>query len=283
MATIVVHGTMTIAHAKGSPWWWNSWGPRGFLAAVARGMAGAGQAVHDLWRVGGRPVSDIAELNPKWNLLTGKAGGVSQHRGHFCWPGSDSYVVREAGAVQLARYLNLVSGLLGRGEPLRVIGHSHGCNVIKMASGQRSLAPRVRIDRAVFLACPHFVAAGQRASYFPYRLDPGRFGEILNLSSESDSVQVGMADALPGPPGFRPGDFLPPKAHRSDSDAAARSVYRDFIVPTVDRGTAAHTVMHGAAVGEMIGAWLVLGFDFGAALAHARGELLPVARGDVGA
>jgi hypothetical protein len=82
---------------------------------------------------------------------------------------------------------------------------------------------------------------------------------------------------------LRPGDFLPPKAHRNDPDPQARGVYRDFAVPTVDRGVPAHTAMHGAAVGYLIGAWLVEGFDFGRALAHAPADLLPVRQGDFGA
>src|SRR5512139_3392005 len=119
MTTIVVHGTMTVAAARHSRWWWDSWGPGGFLRAFRTGMEDAGSAC-DLWRIGGRPVSGISELQPRWSLWTGRMGQFPQHLGHFMWDGADMGVSRLAGAEQLARYLNALHEL-GGGEPLRII------------------------------------------------------------------------------------------------------------------------------------------------------------------
>jgi len=70
MATIVVHGTMTLLSAKHARWWWDSWYERGFLDSVRQGMqAYAGR--DDLWTVRGQPVSKIEAL--QMNMRTGRS------------------------------------------------------------------------------------------------------------------------------------------------------------------------------------------------------------------
>lgn len=284
MATIVVHGTMTVKSATRVPWWWNSWGEGGFLSAMSQGMDEAsGGRGHDVWHVGGVHVSELDALNPRRSLLLGRIGQIAQYGGHFIWNGADMYAAREGAARALARYLTVLWQLLPEGEPLRIVAHSHGCNIVKMASSRRDLPPEIRIDRAVFLACPHFVAQGHRGDHFPYRIDPDRFGEVLNLSSPDDTVQVGYADAVPGPAGMRASDFLPPEAHREDPDPEAAFVYRDHRVPTEDLGTRAHTAVHGEVIGYLAGGWLASGVDFGAVMDGALEDgILPVPRGDFG-
>ena len=280
MATIVVHGTMTLLSAKHARWWWDSWYERGFLDAVRQGMqAYAGR--DDLWTVRGQPVSKIEALQMKWSFWKGTMGQAPAHEGHFFWAGTDDYVTREAGAYQLVIYLNHLAEFAPE-EPLSVIAHSHGCNVVKMASSSAKLSRSIRFKRAVFLACPHFEAAGPQGTFYSYRANPGRFGKILNLSSESDTVQVGFSDTLPGMPGPRLGDYLPPKAHRVDRDPRAASLYDNWNIKTEDHGTAAHTVMHGAAIGKLIGVWIASDMSFREIVDKAGNALLPVPRGDVG-
>ncbi len=253
MATIVVHGTMTTSAARNARWWWDSWDEHGFLDALSFGMEHVSGG-HDVWRVAGRPVSEVPELQTKWNLWNGTRGQVSSHKGHFTWSGANMGAARDAGASQLAAYLNRVADLTD--EPIRIVAHSHGCNVVKAASSHRKLSRHVRISRAVFLACPHFAAEGSRGPVFTYQLDPRRFDHILNLYSEEDSVQVGLADAITGPAGSRFADWLPPTAHRIDLDRATAGKYENAEVPTAAHGVLAHTVMHGALVGGLAGMWL---------------------------
>lgn len=283
MATIVVHGTMTVKAPQHIPWWWDSWGEGGFLNAMAQGMDDALDGWgHDVWHVGGVHVSEVAKLNPERSWALGRIGQITQHHGHFFWNGADMYAAREGAAKALAHYLTALWDLLGD-EPLRIVAHSHGCNVVKMASSRPDLPPDLWIHRAVFLACPHFVAQGHAGDHFPYRMDPDRFGEVLNLSSSEDTVQVGLADALPGPAGMRMNDFLPPEAHREDPDPEAAFVYRNYRVPTVDRGKKAHTSIHGRVIGYLAGGWLQTGNDFGAFMEYALEDgLLPVPLGDYG-
>jgi hypothetical protein len=280
MATIVIHGTMTLLSAKHARWWWDSWYDGGFLDAVKRGMLTQANQ-HDLWIVRGQPVSKIDALQMKWSFWTGTMGQAPAHEGHFFWAGTDDYITREAGAHQLVVYLNHLREFAPE-EPLSVIAHSHGCNIVKMASSNAKLSPSIKFRRAVFLACPHFEAAGPQGNFYPYRVQTGRFGKILNLSSESDTVQVGFADALPGNFGKRITDYLPPKAYRVDRDSQAASLYENWNLPTVDKGTTAHTVMHGVAVGAMIGVWIASNMSFREVLQTGGNSLLPVPLGDVG-
>lgn len=280
MATLVIHGTMTFRGAQHARWWWDSWYEGGFLNSVAQAMTDAA-GFHDVWTVNGTPVSQIPELQMKWSLWTGTLGQLSTHQGHFRWAGSDDYNVRSAGAYQLARYLNQVAALAPR-ERINVVAHSHGCNIVKMASSDPNLAGNVYIDKAVFLACPHFEARGPGVNYYSYEANPNRFGAILNLFSEADSVQVGFADLLPGIPGYRAKDFPPPKAHRQDQDPRVAHLYDNWRIPTEATSTLAHTVMHSAAIGFLVGRWLATKQGFDAILASGGNQLLPILANDVG-
>ncbi len=255
MTTIVIHGTKLIAGAQHTPWWYASWHPGGFLDALAQGMIHA-DGWHDVWAVNGEPVSEIAALNPRWSPWTGRMGQVSVHEGHFIWSGADMGVARDAGADALAHYLNTICDLTA--EPIRIIAYSHGCNVVKGASTSAKLNRSVFIDAAVFLACPHFYAHSGGEDVFTYRLAPERFGRILNLYSDRDTVQVGFADAVTGPAGARWQDWIPPHSARTDQDPHAAYVYEDVpltLDPSVG-GVRAHTVIHGAAAGLIAGLWL---------------------------
>lgn len=280
MSTIVVHGTMTLRSAKAYSWWWNSWHQHGFLQSVAEGMKmQAGYS--DVWRVNGTHVSEIDELNPSWSFFSGSAGKISQYKGHFIWSGADMGAARDAGAYQLAHYLNAVVALTD--EPIRIIAHSHGCNIVKNASSHRKLSEAVYIDRAVFLACPHFFAEAADRLTLTYRLDPHRFGSILNLYSSKDTVQVGFADAITGPPGARFADWSPPTAARYDMDPDTEHLYEDVDFPTEAEGTRAHTVMHGSLVGGLVGMWLNSSGTFNSIVSQFDGPLPPVSADDDGA
>lgn len=278
MATIVVHGTMTLLSAKHARWWWDSWHEGGFLQAVSHGMESISGS-HDVWTVGGRSVREITEWHSGWFT---HPDGIFTHQGHFAWSGADMYAAREAGAEFLVKYLNRLVAY-SPGEPVSIIAHSHGCNVVKMASSLAGLSRDVYIEQAVFLACPHFFSQGPQEEFYAYRLDPSRFGRILNLSSETDSIQVGMADTLPGLPGARWTDYLPPQADRVEHDAQAAPLYENWTIPTEDSGMAAHSSLHGEAVGSLVGIWLAGRHNFGDILDQGGDQFLPVPRGDHGA
>lgn len=240
----------------------------------------------DVWKIGGVPVSQVAQLaTEKWSLLTGNAGKLTTHQGHFFWSGADSSIDREAGASAFVQYLNRVHQI-APSEPLRLVAHSHGCNVVKMASSSNALHPGIRIQRVVFLACPHFVAQSGNQQVFPYRLSPNRFGKILNLFSEADTVQTTLAEAFRGPFGYHVSDYLPTGAHRWDQDPTARAKYEDCKIPTVDQGTKAHTAMHGLVTGILAGFWLNCNRDVQFALRELgktiTSGLFPVPQGDYG-
>jgi len=278
MTTLVVHGTMTVAPAQTVRWWWDSWGDGGFLNAVAQGMVDA-SGKHNVWRIAGRPVSEVAELNPKWSLWRGRLGQFGQHRGHFMWDGADMDISREAAATHLVRYLNTLH-TTAPGEALRIIAHSHGGNVVKLASASKRLLPGIYFDQAVFLACPHFEGADGRT--YAYQLAPERLGVILNLYSESDTVQTQLAEKITGLPGPRPVDWIPPRSYRIDQDPGARRGYENSRIPTRDTGVKAHAAMHGSAVGYPVGRWLGGGSNFETILQKFGPRLLPVPTGDDG-
>lgn len=263
MTTIVVHGTL----ATHSEWYWDSWREGGFCQALKAGIEQSG-GIDDIWRIDGVPVAQVEGLKAHWHWLTGYAGQVTEEQGHFIWSGDDSGIARDAGAETFAVYLNKVRELTD--EPIRVIAHSHGCNVVKNASSHRKLSSDVFIEKAVFLACPHFHAQAYEqkdpfsfkmepaGESFTYRLDPGRFGKILNLYNEKDSIQVGVADRLPGQPGPRLKDWNAHQSSRTDRDPQAMSLYvnRRLQIEDSCSGIGAHTVMHGAVAGWIAGRWL---------------------------
>jgi hypothetical protein len=278
MATIVVHGTMTVMAAQHTRWWWNSWGEGGFLNAVAHGLVDAAGG-QDLWRVGGKPVSEVATLNPTWSLWSGRFGQFGQHQGHFMWDGADQGISRDAAASNLVKYLNTLHGVAPN-ETVRIIAHSHGCNVVKLASADKKLLPTIHFKQVAFLACPHF--AGVDGKTFTYRLAPARFGAVLNLYSRNDSVQTSYAENFLGLPGPRLADWTPSRSFRTEQDVTSRAVYQDFEIPTLDSGKSAHTAMHGIVVGYLVGRWFGLGGNFRLMLEQLGRGVLPVPKGDYG-
>jgi hypothetical protein len=282
MCTIVIHGTMTVAAAKHARWWWDSGEEPGFLHAVRLGMEEAG-AASDVWKLAGQDVAGIPALRPTWSLWRGRRGQFPQHRGHFTWDGADMGISRLAGADQLVLYLNALREL-APSEPLRIIAHSHGGHVVKLASSRPKLRPDVVIERAVFLACPHLDTQGISGTEQVYPLDPRRFGAILNLYSASDTVQTTIAETWMSLP-YRLVEWQGMTAHRVDTDPKARRLYQDSEISTSDAGVAAHTAMHGAVVGYLAGRWLVEGGNLGRLRQGLPGfdrEMLPVPKGDRG-
>lgn len=271
MPTIVVHGTMTHEPAHAYDWWWKSYDGQGFLAGLTQGIGEAG-GLDDIWKVGGTDVSRHPELQ-------GGRRSFSTRDGRFLWSGGNQGGLRRVAGEQLARYLNVVAQLSPR-APIRVIAHSHGCNVVKRASASTRLSPQVFIPQAVFLACPHVVSSSSFGSKYPYRLNPERFGRILGLSSPRDSVQNVLAARFPSLWG---GDFLEgwaPHISAVDQDPAARHLYEDHDIPTHDIDKAAHSALHGNVVGYLVGRWLS-GEDF-ASIERRFSHLLPVPEGDFG-
>ena len=287
MTTIVVHGTQTHRSAIAGTWWWDSWSGTGFLNAVASGMEQVSGG-HDVWLINGVPVAQVPELTATrsfWSLSM-KPRSLSQHQGHFLWSGAAMGIARDAGASALVDYLNVVRTLTG--EPLRIIAHSHGCNLVKQASASRKLAPDVFIDQAVFLACPHFFTPNAVAGYrVPYQLAPNRFGRILNLYSPSDTVQVNVAAHLSGQAITASiAEMQAPSAYRTEQDPNARHLYEDaeYAVAQGCSGTQAHTVAHGHILGVPVGVWLESGADFRHVLRTLHsGRLPPVPASDDGA
>lgn len=287
MTTIVVHGTQTHRSAAQGTWWWSSWHGGGFLDAVAKSMQRVAQH-HDVWRINGVPVSQVSELTATrsfWTLSL-RPRSLSQHKGHFIWSGAAMSVAREAASSAFVQYLNAIRALTR--EPLRIIAHSHGCNVVKMASAARSLSPDVHFESVAFLACPHFFTPNAAAGYrVPYRLAPQRFGRILNLYSPSDEVQVEIASTLSGQMiAASIAEMQAPTAYRTEQDGNAQHLYENVEVAVARDcdGRQAHTVMHGALIGAPVGAWLASGASFMSVLdTFFGGRLPPIPARDDGA
>lgn len=265
MTTIVIHGTQTHRSAVAGTWWWNSWHEGGFLDAVAQGMQHA-CGTHDVWRINGRPVAQVPELTATrsfWSLSM-RPRALSQHQGHFIWSGAAMGIARGAGASALVDYLNAIRALTN--EPIRVIAHSHGCNIVKTASASRNLSPNVRFDRVAFLACPHFYTPNAVAGYrVPCKLAPNRFGRILNLYSPSDSVQVDIASHLSGQAITASlAEMQSPTAYRTEQDRDAQHLYENVAFPVASdcSGVQAHTVVHGSLLGGAVGGWLGINGSF---------------------
>lgn len=269
MTTIVVHGTM----ANGASWYQNSWEDQGFLAGLYAGMMKATDS-SDIWRVNGQQIHSYPEL-----------------KGYFEWNGLAEGIYRGMAALELAEYLNSIASLSD--EPIRIIAHSHGCNVVKLASSLPSLSRQVVIERAVFLACPHFYedeyvqdklswqnrvniskvskAYHVKGRRYRYQIDPQRFGRILNVYCNKDKVQVDLAQSLSGGQVPLTGGFLEnvlkqfsegthelPKASRCDLDEEAAHLYENIEVHVESgcSGTKIHSVMHGSNIGLLAGFWL---------------------------
>lgn len=293
MTTIIVHGTL----AYGASWYQDSWEGKGFLAGLCGGMAEASDW-HDAWMVNG----DFVGTDPDLNAV-------------FEWNGLPEGIYRGIAAQQLAAYLNIVASVTD--EPIRIIAHSHGCNVVKLASSLRELASNVYIDQTVFLACPHFFeeqyvqenlswqdkldirkvskAYKKKGYLFRYKVDPQRFGRILNIFCEKDKVQVDLAQSLSGGQVPLAGSILEnikeqlfggihelPKATRWDMDPEANHLYENLEV-YVERkcsGTKTHSVMHGSMLGALAGYWLNSGKSIEEVLDYVDLPVLPC--GDTG-
>lgn len=271
MATLIIHGTMTLLGPSHATWWWDSRHDFGFLDALAGGLADAG-GVDDIWRVGKRSVTQITQLGER---------GLRTRDGYFEWGGVDAPDMRRLGGEMLVDYLNRIVEIAPR-EPIRLVAHSHGCNVVKEASAHPGLDPRLHFARAAFLACPHLASRSPAPIVYHHRLAPQRFEKILNLSSETDSVQVGIAETFLGPFGSNLMDYNPPYGHRVDPDPLTTRLYENATVATLDEGSAAHTAMHGQRVGYLVGRWLA-GESIAPILRALSSKLLPVPHGDFGA
>ncbi len=272
-------------------WYQDSWENDGFLAALCGAMVKA-DGWHDAWRINGKPVREYPDL-----------------KGVYEWNGLAEGLYRGVAAKLLVTYLNTVANLTD--EPIRIIAHSHGCNVVKLASSLPSLSPNVYIDQAVFLACPHFYedryvqeklpwqdrvnirkvhkAYKKKGYRFRYRVDPQRFRRILNLYCEKDKVQVDLAQSFSG--GMVPltgsfwenikvqlleGAYEMPKASRCEMDKAAGHLYENRAVEVEQNcsGTKAHSVMHGSVMGALAGLWLNSGMHIENALERVDLTLL---------
>ena len=261
MATLIVHGTMTNQRADRAGFWW--WHPEsGFCQALNRGLIDAGD-LPDVWQVDGADVSTHAAIQMRHN------GSFTTHQGRFLWTGLDQPELRRIAGKQLAHYLNLIHEI-APDETIRIVAHSHGCNVVKIASAARSLHRHIFIDSAVFLACPHFKGEGVGfLGNIPYRLNPGRFGRILNLYSKRDSVQVDIARRVPSLWG---GGLLEwaPTSHRCDPDARAQDLYENHQIATEDSGVKAHASMHAEEIAYLAGLWIGSPDYFDNALANTN-------------
>lgn len=76
-----------------------------------------------MWEVGGTDVQDLAAFT--------STRAFANHAGRFLWSGFDQGAFRRGAGKELARYLNAI--VERTDEPLRVVAHSHGCNVVKAA------------------------------------------------------------------------------------------------------------------------------------------------------
>ena len=288
------------AFSYSAKWWWDSWHERGFLYHLAKEMRIlSDRREDDVWKIGGIPVSEIEKLTEDSTneqlkkpsmaetlsaiMIPGKLPeAFCVHKGHFVWSGNDSHMLREQGGRALARYLNLIKEIAPE-EPVRIVAHSHGCNVVKLASSSELLNPSVHIDRAVFLACPHFNIRVLRKTKYPYILDSSKFGQVLNLYSPSDSVQVKVAQDFPGPPDNPDFTIGVVQAWREEQDPRTRNVYINYETPTEDSGIKAHTAMHGRTLGALCGVLLSCREDeFSERYDSVRKTSLPVPAGDFG-
>jgi len=263
MTTIIVHGTF----AATENWYWNSWHENGFCQSLSDAMLES-SGYEDIWRVDGTYVDEVEALNPRSGFWFGKLGQISQVKGHFIWSGDYNAISRNMAAEELARYLNVLRDLTD--EPIRIIAHSHGCNVVKYASVSPKLNSNVYIERAVFLACPHFYADeySQKGLFdarlemtgkkYLYALQPDRFGCIANMYSTRDPVVGKLADKLATPDGW---EYEIPHVSFIDEDPDVTGLYENYemVVPEQIRGSAVHAWLHSPEMARVVGSWLETG------------------------
>lgn len=263
MSVVIVHGT----HDPEGVWWMGTL-PGSFAVEVDNGLMMAGSEPQ-VWRIGNQHVSVFEQLRPQGSrnwLGIPKHAPFENREGRFKWSGADLHGAgRLLGGTQLARYLEVLSSL-APDDPIHVIAHSHGCNVVKQAT-QELQAP-VNLGRIILLACPHFV--DHQTGGYPYQFNPSVFGNdntpILNFYSPQDTVQTTVAEVLtdlgmsPGLPkvdwlGF-PGTPIV-DSHRTDKVPNAAHLYEDFsVVFDGGEGIAAHGAVHNGEAGKFCGYWL---------------------------
>ena len=243
MTTIIVHGTAAAAE----PWYYNSWSDGGFCRALADALIRA-VGTEDVWKINGTPVSEVPELNPPRSLSTGRIGQISQRHGFFIWSGDYTGTTRLMAGRDLAKYLSVIANITN--EPIRVVAHSHGCNVLKAASTSKQLDPKVYIDRAVFLACPHMSGTGTGEILYP--LNPTKFGKIGNFYSERDMVVKNIANKFATPAGYK---MEVSESSFIDSDINSEYVYENYSMraPTELSDKQVHGWLHSEAMAYTIG------------------------------
>lgn len=272
MTTIIVHGTMVARRADKEGTWWHH--PQAsFVRALDKGLEWAGGSA-DVWWIDDTDVGDHPGIPNRQNRP------FMTRNGRFLWSGLADGFARRGGGEHLALYLNNLHAV-APWEPIRVVAHSHGCNVLKAASSHPALDTEIFIESAVFLACPHLTGTAMlRRGNLPYQLDPEVFGRILNLYTRRDSIQTKIAGLFGNPFDF--GVFEgPPETHREDQDQGARHLYQNEEVPVEDSGKRAHSAMHGSSLGFLAGAWITHP-DAAENALRSFHDLFPVASGDFG-
>jgi hypothetical protein len=267
MSTIVIHGTDAREQA-----WYRVAGNRGFLDGLADGLQTGGRNP-DVWTIGGRHVSKCGDtLWPVagWTFFGGrKRAAFDQLDGLFRWSGANVHGERLDTDQTLVRYLEAVSKLT-RNETIDIVAHSHGCNLVKMAT--RSLNGKVPLGHLVFLAAPHLKQTGTKDGYL-YRLNLARLGfakagkarPVLNIYSDDDTVQTTVAAAAPdtwgAPPGLpKLGSFAGTPISdscRTDPDPEAQAAYENLkLATTIGKSMTVHSALHGYRVAQLVGLWL---------------------------
>jgi hypothetical protein len=255
MCTIVVHGT----HGRNESWWLLK-RPGGFLDALAQGMRQGGREP-DVWMMNDRPLAEFAPPPPPPN------GEPFEHLdGAFRWCGERGHEPRVRDGVRLARYVEALSQV-HPSEPINVVAHGHGCNLVKVAS--HYVRPGVLLGRAVFLGAPYCEIVVGGGQPFPYRLSPQSLSRdaagaapVLNLYSQEDAVQLDWSDCFPEQNAqnrqYRQAPMTQVhNAHRVDPDPYTRHAYDNVELPTrLNPGPHVHAAMHGPTAGLIAGYWL---------------------------
>lgn len=106
---------------------------------------------------------------------------------YYCWSGDLSFESREKAAHilygHLTRVIKEYKEKNGQTPLLRVIGHSHGCNVALNLAREKTTTDPLSIDQLILLAGP------VQAAYIPLIKDD-MFKKIYSLYSRADSIQI---------------------------------------------------------------------------------------------
>lgn len=135
-----------------------------------------------------------------------KIDGAIDHLINYAWSGHLSDEDREHGGLQLANFLNT----FGKNyQKITVIAHSHGCNVVNIAS--HTLKPGIKIDKAIYFAGP--VREDEKDIYKPTE----KIRKIYNFYSTNDPVQLVGSLSLPTF-GARMWDFYTGRRYNTDRE-----------------------------------------------------------------